>query len=312
MSDLPLSRLRLFQPVFYSTGIDCFGPMIVKNGRKSEKRWGIIFKCLTTRAIHLDLLDSMDTGTFLMAFQRFVARRGKPYEILCDCGTNFKGGSKELQDAFRQMTTNLKEKLGDQQVQFKFNPPLAPHFGGAWEREVRSVKTAIRVSLGAQRVTEPVLRTVLIEVEGIMNSKPLGYVSSDHRDVNPVTPNILLMGRYDPALPQVVYPENDLLTKKRWRHSQILADHFWKHFISYYLPGLQIRQKWYREAENLQPDDVVMIIDKQLPRAHWPVGKVKSVVPSSDDRVRTVDVCVEGKMYTRPVTKLIRLPELTD
>lgn len=94
MVDLPVARLQLFKPAFYSTGMDCFGPFLVKVGRRQEKRWGILFKCLTTRAVHIDLLASIDTDSFLMAFGRFIARRGKPAEVYSDQGTNFKGGKR--------------------------------------------------------------------------------------------------------------------------------------------------------------------------------------------------------------------------
>lgn len=94
MADLPPARLRLLKPAFFSTGVDCFGPFLVKRGRSSEKRWGVIFKCLTTRCVHLDLLYSMDSDSFLMALRRFVARRGTPFEILSDQGTNFRGGDR--------------------------------------------------------------------------------------------------------------------------------------------------------------------------------------------------------------------------
>ena len=112
------------------------------------------------------------------------------------------------------------------------------------------------------------LRTVLIEVEGILNSKPLGYVSSDVADPDPVTPNLLLMGRLDPSLPQTVYEESELLSRRRWKHSQILADQFWMHFI----PTLQTRSKLHKDTPALQPDDIVMVMDPLLPRALWPVG----------------------------------------
>ncbi|XP_067660546.1 uncharacterized protein [Haliotis asinina] len=104
MSDLPPSRLRLYKPAFYSTGVDCFGPMTIKIGRRTEKRWGVIFKCMTTRAVHFDLLDSMSTDAFLMAFRRFVARRGKPHELLSDCGSNFKGAERELRETWNHGT----------------------------------------------------------------------------------------------------------------------------------------------------------------------------------------------------------------
>ncbi|XP_022111735.1 uncharacterized protein LOC110990980 [Acanthaster planci] len=255
MADLPPFSLRLFKPAF-SMGVDCFGPMTDKIGRRTEKRWGVIFKCMPTCAIHLNLLESLDTDAFLMAFRRFTSLRdkigrrtekrwgvifkcmptcaihlnllesldtdaflmafrrftslrGKPYEILSDCGTNFKGAEAELRTAFSSMAPDLSQQLSKQKVRFQFNSPNAPHFGGSWEREVKSVKAGLRAALGDQSVTEPVLRTVLAEVEGILNSKPLGYVSSDAADVNPITPNMLLMGRLDPNLPQVIYTSKE-------------------------------------------------------------------------------------------------------
>ncbi|XP_035990660.1 uncharacterized protein LOC118562391 [Fundulus heteroclitus] len=215
--------------------------VLVKIGRRTEKRWGIIFKCMTTRCVHLDLLESLDTNTFLMSLRRFISRRGKPFELLSDNGTNFTGGYRELREAFEAMGPQLKEQLAEQQIEFCFNPPSAPHFGGTWEREVRSVKTALKVVLKEQTVPEAVLRTVLVEVEGILNAKPLGYVSSDVADPDPITPSILLMGRYDASLPQAVYDPSNTLENRRWRHSQVLVDHFWSRFIRHYLPSLQER-----------------------------------------------------------------------
>lgn len=188
MAYLPPSRLRLWKPPFWSTGVDCFGPLNIKLGRRVEKRWGILFKCMTTRCNHIELLNSLDSDSFLMSLRRFIARRGHPYELLSDCGTNFKGGDKELRDAFAAMNPHLKEQLSKSQIQFHFNPPNAPHFGGVWEREIRSVKAALRVTMGSQSVSEEVLHTVLVEIEGILNSKPIGYASSDTADPDPVTP----------------------------------------------------------------------------------------------------------------------------
>ena len=149
MADLPPARLRIFKPPFFSTGVDCFGPYVIKVGRRSEKRWGVIFKCLTTRCVHLDLLNSIDADAFLLALRRFIARRGTPFEVLSDQGTNFRGAERELKEAFAAMEPQLQERLAKQRIKFKFNPPAAPHFGGAWEREIQSVKKALQVVIGA-------------------------------------------------------------------------------------------------------------------------------------------------------------------
>ncbi|KAK7944426.1 hypothetical protein WMY93_000154 [Mugilogobius chulae] len=279
MADLPAARLRLQKPPYWSTGIDCFGPYAVKIGRRQEKRWGIIFKCLTTRCVHLDLLCSMDTDSFLLALRRFVARRGKPYEILCDRATNFRGGDRELQRAFAELEPTLKEQLAEQSISFKYNPPYAPHFG---------------------------------EVEGILNSKPLGYASSDIADPDPITPNLLLMGRRDASLPQAVYRSSDLIGRRRWKHSQVLADHFWAQFTRNYLPNLHQRRKWQTHTPDLSTGQVVMVIDPLLPRARWPIGRVVNVIPSDDGRIRAAEVDIKGTIYTRPVAKLISLPEMPE
>lgn len=310
MADLPAARLRLFKPAFYSTGMVCFGPFDVKVGRRREKRWGIIYKCLTTRAVHLDLLTAIDTDAFLMALRWFIARRGTPAELFSDQGTNFKGGERELREAFAELSPALQEHLAPQKIAFHFNPPAAPHFGGAREREIRSVKSALHVIVGAQPVTEEVLRTVLTEVEGILNSKPLGYVSSDASDPDPVTPNVLLMGRPDGSLPQVVYPENELISRRSWKHSQVLADHFWARFIRLYVPSLQALQKWQASPADIEQDCVVMIADPQFPRALWPIGTVIKTHLSPDGHVRSMDVKVKDRVYTRPAARLVVLPAL--
>lgn len=312
MADLPSSRLRLYKPPFWSTGVDCFGPYTIKIGRRREKRWGIIYKCLTTRCVHLDLLPSLDTDSFLMSLRRFIARRGKPYEMWSDRGTNFRGGHRELQTAFENMEPDLKQQLAKQTINFCFNPPHSPHFGGTWEREIRAVKSALQVVLKDQVVAEEVLLTALIEIEGILNSKPLGYASADIADPDPITPNLLLMGRHDSALPQAVYGPSGTLSTRRWRHSQVISDHFWKRFIQNYLPGLQLRQKWRKSTDNMAVGQAVMIVDANLPRGLWPVGTISQVFPGTDGIVRAAEVKVKDSTYVRPVTKLVELPKVPE
>ena len=86
--------------------------------------------------MHIDLLTGLDKDSYLMALRRFIARRGKPYEILSDQGTNFKGGERELAETFETLQPEIQAQLASQQIKFVFNPPRAPHFGGCWEREI--------------------------------------------------------------------------------------------------------------------------------------------------------------------------------
>ncbi|KAK7929198.1 hypothetical protein WMY93_005593 [Mugilogobius chulae] len=150
------------------------------------------------------------------------------------------------------------------------------------------------------------------QVEGILNSKPLGYASSDIADPDPITPNLLLMGRRDASLPQAVYRSSDLIGRRRWKHSQVLADHFWAQFTRNYLPNLHQRRKWQTHTPDLSTGQVVMVIDPLLPRARWPIGRVVNVIPSDDGRIRAAEVDIKGTIYTRPVAKLISLPEMPE
>lgn len=120
------------------------------------------------------------------------------------------------------------------------------------------------------------------------------------------------MGRRDASLPQAVYGDCDLLGRRRWKHSQVLADHFGAQFTRNYLPNLQLRRKWHTPTPDLTTDQVVMIVDPQLPRALWPVGRVTKVNPSDDGRIRSAEVNIKGTTYIRPVAKLIALPEMPE
>lgn len=207
------------------------------------------------------------------------------------------------------MAPTLKQELAQSQVNFQFNPPSAPHFGGSWEREIKSIKTALNVVLGNQSTTDAVLSTVLIEVEGILNSKPLGYISSNVADPDPVTPNMLLMGRPDCSLPQAVYCKSELLGRRKWRHSQILISSGHPlSFIRYSLPTLQNRTKWEVDRKNLIEGQVIMVIDPLSPRASWPIGRITKTYPGEDGKVRSAEIMIKGKEYLRPVSKLIPLP----
>lgn len=170
MGQLPRVRLDYGVHPFHYTGVDYFGPIDVKLGRRQEKRYGVLFTCMTSRAIHLEVANSLSTDSFLMALRRFMARRGNPSEVFSDNGTNFRGADNELtksilslgQEAIRMWTANNK-------VKWNFIPPVSPHFGGCWERMVRSVKSSLAVTLKTRVPTDELLHTLLLEVEHIIN-----------------------------------------------------------------------------------------------------------------------------------------------
>ncbi|XP_076395364.1 uncharacterized protein LOC143265692 [Megachile rotundata] len=195
MSALPVGRVAFRQRPFTHCGVDYFGPLMVKIGRRREKRWGVLFTCLTTRAIHLEIAHSLSASSAIMALQRLAARRGTPQVVYSDNGTNFRGADKELKDATASMDrAKIEEYALSKRVKWVFNPPDAPHMGGAWERLIRSVKTALNVILREQAPSEEVLSTLFAEAEHSVNSRPLTHVSLDPRDKEALTPNHFLIG----------------------------------------------------------------------------------------------------------------------
>lgn len=113
-------------------------------------------------------------------------------------------------------------------------------------------------------------------------------------------------------LPQVVYPESEQLSRRRWRHTQVLTDQFWRTFIRHYLPALQTYTKWQKDTPKLEPGFVAMIVDPQLPRALWPIGCITKVIPGTDGRIRIAEIQVNARNYNRPVAHVVPLPAISE
>ncbi|KFD46866.1 hypothetical protein M513_12271 [Trichuris suis] len=162
LPDHPQTRLEAYSPPFTHVGVDYAGPIVVSVRRKTEKRYICLFTCLTTRAVHLELSYSLDTDSFLMAFRRFTNRRGVPSTVYSDNATNFVAGRKETQ---RGLQLWNQQKINDEMIQRRirwvFSPPGAPHFGGIWERMIRTAKDALLRVLNGRAVSDEVLLTAL-------------------------------------------------------------------------------------------------------------------------------------------------------
>jgi transposase InsO family protein len=308
MADLPPDRLIPDKPPFSYVGVDYFGPLEVKRARSMVKRYGCIFSCLTTRAVHIEIAHSLDTCSFIDALHRFINRRGKPILIRSDNGTNFKGGERELRESIQEWNHQAIHKLLRQRnIDWIFNPPSASNMGGVWERLIRSVRQILRALLKEQTVDDETLLTVMTHVEAILNSRPLTPCSDDSKDENPLTPNQILLLRDETCLPPGVFTKNDMYCRRRWRHAQYLADQFWKLWLREYLPQLQERTKWNRPRRNIAVGDIVLVVDKNVWRGTWPLARVLEVYQAKDGYVRSVKIKTKSSILTRPVNKLCLL-----
>ncbi|XP_064641321.1 uncharacterized protein LOC135496115 [Lineus longissimus] len=276
MADLPTDRGASPRAAFSHVGLDYFGPYHVKRGRSLIKRYGCIFTCLTTRAIHIEVAENLTTDSFINALQRFISRRGTPIKIRSDNGTctNFVGAQKELKDAIKAWNLQqTDEYMRQRELICKFNPPAVSHMGGVWERQIRSVRKVLDGIMKLQNLTDDTLHTMMCLVEAIINGRPLTKLSDD--PVEPITSNHSLLLRPGLCLPPGLFDETDLY-RRQWRQVQYLADVFWHRWRKEYLTALQERQKWCHASQNLSPDDLVLIVDD---RNSWSLGRVIETYP---------------------------------
>ncbi|XP_061401555.1 uncharacterized protein LOC133337338 [Musca vetustissima] len=273
MAKLPPSRLSAFCSPFTYTGVDYFGPVMVTVGRHTEKRYGALFTCLTLRAVHIEVVNTLNTSSCIMAIRNFISRRGTPREFYSDNGTNFVSAEREFRVAVNEMDKNeFIRNFTTATTMWKFNPPSSPHMGGAWERLVRSVKTVLYNITPSRAPTEELLRSMLAEVENIINSRPLVYVPIDHQNAEALTPNHLLLGSSNGMKPLASYNDSGVALRSNWLCSQQYADAFWRRWVREYLPCLTLRSKWHEKAKPLNIGDLVIVVDPSNPRntaLHW-------------------------------------------
>ena len=220
---LPLARLQTSLKAFTRTAVDFGGPFITIQGRgkRREKRYLCLFTCLATRAGHLEIAFGLDTDSFSNAFYRMTSRRGLPEEMFSDNGTNFKGADRELKTLLSELDeTKINVSVANKGVKWHFNPPLAPHFGGAHESMIKSAKRAINAILGQADITNEELMTAIIGAEGLINSRPLTYQSANHEDDVPLTPNHFLHGQAGGQFAPTTVDETQFSPRKKWSGSR--------------------------------------------------------------------------------------------
>ncbi|CAM1307174.1 Uncharacterised protein r2_g1709 [Pycnogonum litorale] len=307
MANLPPDRLEYGNAPFTNVGVDCFGPFLVTVKRSKVKRYGCLFTCLNTRAVHIEVLFSMEADSFIQALKRFISRRGTPSLIRSDQGTNFKGAQRELLEFSDMVQSKVITELSkEREIKWIFNCPSAPHMGGVWERMIRTTKRILTNLLRTENFNDETLITVLAETETIINSRPITASSDDPNDFEALTPNHLLILRSGHP-----FPPNDISIeqtyKRGWKHAHHLSNVFWKRWVREYMPELQERKKWYKESLNLKEGDLVLIVYEKTTRGKWPLGRIVTVFEGSDKLVQSALVKTSKSQIVRPIHKLCKI-----
>lgn len=241
-----------------------------------------------------------------------MARRGKPKVMRSDCGTNLVRVEKELREAAGAWNDDgpFQAALANDKIQWRFNPPGAPHTGGVWERQIPTVKRIIQTTVGDQVLDDDRLLTLFCEIEHVVNSRPITAVPNETGEPEGLYPAQLLQGTADPA-PTPGPTDITLAYQRRWGHAQWLADQFWKRWLWEYLPLLRRRQKERRSQVNIQVGDVVLVTGEQTVRNQWPLARVTHVYPSDDDFVRKVSLRTARRTLIRAPSQLCLLEGVT-
>lgn len=317
MGTLPSPRVNMSRP-FLHTGVDFAGPFSVKvwKGRTKSfyKAYVSVFICLSTKAMHIEVVTDLSSQGFLAAFRRFVSRRGRVLVMYSDQGTNFVGAARilqdELRDALKSWNQDLESTLTELGTSWKFIPPASPHFGGLWEAGVKSVKSHIVKIIQNTKLTYEELTTLVIQIEGVLNSRPLSPITDNPDDYSALTPSHFLIGEPIIAHPEPAY---DLVKEhclKRWHFIQKLFQQFWSVWSKEYLHRLQRRPKWLNKRDRqFQLNDLVLVSDERYPPTLWPLAKIEILHPGKDGIPRVVTLRKpDGTSSKRPISKLLLLP----
>lgn len=315
MGDLPKVRVNPARP-FLHTGVDFAGPFNIlmsrARGVRSTKSYVAIFICMCTKAIHIELVGDLTSQSFIGAFKRFVARRGRCAHLWSDQGRNFIAANKELAEAWVEaqlkFEPDIVNSLAKDGTQWHFIPAYSPNMGGLWEAGVKSIKYHLKRILTTILTFEE-LTTLLCQIESCLNSRPLIPIDdTDVDNINPLTPGHFLIGETPVVVPAPDLREVNISHLSRWQYIQKLLSDFWHRWNTEYLSRLQQRPKWLKQRDELNIGDIVLVKQTNIPPGKWLLGRIVAKHPGLDNCTRVYSVKSGDTVTKRCITKLCQLP----
>ena len=313
---LPEMRMRDVAP-FTVTGIDFTGALYVQMNGVESKVYICLLTCATTRGVHLEIVTGLTTNTFLLALRRFASRKSLPRIIVSDNGSTYLSATEELRELLS--SRRLVESLGKHGIVQKFIPKRAPWYGGWWECLIGLTKTALKKTLGRANVSLMVLETLVVEVEAVLNDRPLTYTPSECNDMDPLTPAHLL---YDRRITSLSYEfvEDDEVDDPTFGHESsvrrlakrqaLTLQHFKSRWRHEYLTSLREYHKkttgYDTTKQRVTVGDVVLVQDDG-PRINWRLAVVEELIVGRDGLVRAAHIRTVNGRTNRPISKLCPL-----
>ena len=280
MADLPVCRVSVTNKPFKFCGYDYLGPFTYRQNRNHCKAWGLLFTCLYTRAIHVEVVTSLDLNSFLSAFARFTNLRGSVDTMYSDNGSTFCAAADKLPSLLS--SPEINSSLRKRNINWIKIPPYSPSQGGSWESMVKLFKSSLsRVMEQARRKPTLIeLQTFVSDAVRIVNDRPLTTLTDKPNDLAPITPSCFLGQQLAPYTPISTFHDRGDL-RKDYLYNSTLAHKFWLSWIKGYLPTLQGRSKWRLTRDNLEPGQLVLVGDADdiKKRGSFRLGRIHQVHP---------------------------------
>ncbi|XP_014676964.1 PREDICTED: uncharacterized protein LOC106816843 [Priapulus caudatus] len=296
MGPLPEGLLKP-APVWAHMGLDLFGPFRIRgtvNKRTTGKAYGVLFVCLLSKAVHLELIDGYSTSSFLMGLRRFAAVRGWPQVIYSDGGTQLTSAAAEIEQVWEKLdAVELEEIGGKNGFSWRFGPGDSPWRQGTAERLIGWVKRTITLAVGDTRLNFSELLTVFYEAMQLVNQRPVGVKPRDDGEHEFLCPNDLLLGRASAQTPPGPYSVQGA-AQDRLRLVQRTVDSFWSRWAKEVAPNLLVRRKWHHAQRDVKVGDLVLVADANAVRGSYHMAVVSGVTKGSDGRVRTCAVAYKN------------------
>jgi len=312
MSILPEVRVTSGHP-FGAVGLDMDGPIGVRmNERATHKVWACIFACMKTRSVHVEVVHNLSADSLINAISRFSARRPGSTHFYSDQGTNLVAADKILKKELAAANTSSTPELQRRGITWEFIPARAPHRGGCWEKVVGLFKRHLKALAVGDAVHVETFNTILVQIEGILNRRPLTAVSAAASDCEALTPANILYPAFASHQSCVITPEDDTRSTTDWRSAfrkaQARVNAFWKTWAKDYLSLLHTRSRWRKTSDDIKPNELVLVVDEQMPRSTWKLARVVRADAETDDHVRKALIRTSnGKQFLRDRTSLVRL-----
>ena len=283
---------RYFAPPFQRIGADYTAKFHIKStyrGSRAVPCYLVVFTCFVTRAVHVEVVLSEEAEGFLMAFKRMMSTRGHPQHVFSDNAANFKRAALEIAETIDLNNKVIKDMQERHRFQWHYSVEYHSSGGGVWERMVKAIKVPLRKVLGENLLTYVELLTVVKEIEGQVNDRPLIQASEDSFEV--ITPSMLCLGRRIALWPdyfaETEYRQESSI-RLRWESRKELVAEFRRLWLKQYLPQLQERKKWKKSHPPLEVGDLVLLETANLKQFKWPVARVNKIITGADGLIRSV------------------------